>query len=142
MMIRLANDDRRGDVARHIDTSDLLEALAICGIVYRQWRDSNDYIYQTDPASPRYLMQASDGNYVEVGGFLPEPQTSFNGKPMPISRLAALAIGIERPTTPLMWALWRGGIDIDGEDVPTTVSDFAECLVEYVAIERDERNLK
>lgn len=140
-MIRLSNDDRREEVARQLDTSDLLEAVAICGIVYSQWRDSNWDIYRYDPASPRYLRPVSEGKYVEVVGYLPEPRTSFNGKLMPISRVAALAVGIERPTTALMRALWRGGIDIDGEDVPATIGDFAECIVEYVAIERDERNL-
>ncbi len=138
-VIRLANDDRREDLARSMDTSDLLEALAICGIVYSQWRDSNWDIYRHDPASPCYLRQAAVGKYVEISGFLPEPQTSFNGKLMLISRVAALAIGIERPITPLMLTLWRGGIDIDGADMPTTIGDFAECLFEYIAIERDER---
>lgn len=135
----MMNENRDASRDKEFDTADVIEAVMIAAVSYATWRDYNHEIDVTQPGRPHWLQHMSGTKYLQQAGYPPEPKASFNGEVMPITRIVARGVGIDRPLSPLMKCVWKRLVSRDGEDDPVSVGDFAETVLEMINLENEER---
>jgi hypothetical protein len=125
------NENQDPKHALAYDTTDLEEAVTIAAILYVDWRRHCEFISRCK--EPSHLGAYGSDRYVVIPGYPPEPQAAFCKRVLPISAVARMALGVEKPAGLVLRTLARTLVDDGaGEEFADTVGDIADFVAELI----------